>query len=285
MSQAQVQFIASAGASVVSALLLTPLDMIKTRLQTSQSQAGVDISRSMRGVCSYFPTFAGGGPSLSRLPIHDQLCYLCGRELQPAGISKCDEVHWLKRPVPARSLDFHSRPLQRTTLLNVLHEIVRYEGVRALWKGTGPALVMAVPQVGIYLNTYDYVKNTMLLEGFNLSWASVLSGAMARTTSVTITSPLELVRMRLQADVVMRLPAVHAQCETSTRKTAGWFAIASNAISGREGIKALWQGLGPTLWRDVPFSAVYWVVVERTRAKILSVGLSSIVFHNVHRSS
>jgi solute carrier family 25 protein 39/40 len=280
MSSVQVQFIASSGASLISAVLLTPLDMIKTRLQTLQSSGGAEFGRSMRGVCSYFPTFTGGSPSLSRLPIHDQLCYLCGRELQPAGASKCLELQWHRRPVLTSAWERTAHPEQRATLIKVTREIVKYEGISALWKGTGPALVMAVPQVGIYLNTYDYVKKRLLMDGHSLTLASILSGSIARTTSVIITSPLELVRMRLQADVVMRLPAAHEHAGPASRSTgaASWFAIVSDAVSSRGGVRALWQGLGPTLWRDVPFSAVYWVVVERTRAKFLSVSLFLMVF-------
>jgi solute carrier family 25, member 39/40 len=31
------------------------------------------------------------------------------------------------------------------------------------------------------------------------------------------------------------------------------------------GPAALWRGLGPTLWRDVPFSALYWFGYEQLR--------------------
>lgn len=35
-----------------------------------------------------------------------------------------------------------------------------------------------------------------------------------------------------------------------------------------DGVRSLWRGLGPTLWRDIPFSAVYWMLYENTRTAI-----------------
>lgn len=33
-----------------------------------------------------------------------------------------------------------------------------------------------------------------------------------------------------------------------------------------EGMFGLWRGLGPTLFRDVPFSGIYWMVYESWKA-------------------
>lgn len=36
----------------------------------------------------------------------------------------------------------------------------------------------------------------------------------------------------------------------------------------KDGSKALWRGLPPTLWRDVPFSAIYWMGYEECKFAI-----------------
>lgn len=36
----------------------------------------------------------------------------------------------------------------------------------------------------------------------------------------------------------------------------------------KDGSRALWRGLPPTLWRDVPFSAIYWMGYEETKRTI-----------------
>lgn len=36
----------------------------------------------------------------------------------------------------------------------------------------------------------------------------------------------------------------------------------------RDGLKSLWKGLIPTLWRDVPFSAIYWGLYETGKSHL-----------------
>ena len=45
----------------------------------------------------------------------------------------------------------------------------------------------------------------------------------------------------------------------------------------KSGPLALWKGLGPTLWRDVPFSAVYWAGYENTKAALVHAYPESMV--------
>lgn len=42
--------------------------------------------------------------------------------------------------------------------------------------------------------------------------------------------------------------------------------IACRKMIAREGITGLWKGLAPTLYRDVPFSGIYWASYESIKS-------------------
>ncbi|KAK3816250.1 MAG: mitochondrial carrier domain-containing protein, partial [Benniella sp.] len=162
-------------------------------------------------------------------------------------------------------------------------KIARYEGASSLWRGLSPTLVMSIPATVIYFVGYDYLKDVLseklnpihktpsslatthpLLNGtfvyeYRETLAPLLAGGFARTVAATVISPLELFRTRMQS--------VH----TDTKGNAGLFRGVAQGIVAMvrsEGVLSLWRGLTPTLWRDVPFSAIYWVGYENIKKTI-----------------
>ena len=62
-------------------------------------------------------------------------------------------------------------------------------------------------------------------------------------------SPLELLRTRIQASSNSSYRHIYGSIKT---------------LVYENGFKSLWRGLSSTLWRDVPFSAIYWFSYEKT---------------------
>lgn len=82
-----------------------------------------------------------------------------------------------------------------------MYKITKYEGLTALWRGLSPALIMSVPANVIYFVGYDYLRDYIkpMTQTAQSDYSPLVAGALARTVAVTIISPIELFRTRLQA--------------------------------------------------------------------------------------
>lgn len=184
-----------------------------------------------------------------------------------------------------------------TGLWDGVIKVGRAEGMRGLWRGLAPTLMMTVPSQVTYMSCYDYFRSTLLasedssrlqaqfqaeaaalgrdvgVTAPTLSavtahslYASLLAGAMARAISATLVTPFELVRTRLQA-------SSRSQASLSSILRNLWVEIGTTSTRSGGGPLILWRGLTPTLWRDVPFSAIYFAGYEAGKRSLTGGGL------------
>lgn len=134
--------------------------------------------------------------------------------------------------------------------------IVRDEGATSLWRGLSPSLVMAVPVNVIYFAMYEWLRERLLASssGPVEAMAPLLAGAAARGIAATVVSPVELVKTRMM----------------SHSGPGALVAVLGDVaqLAVREGPRGLWRGLAPTLWRDVPFSGLYWLGYEALKVRL-----------------
>lgn len=121
---------------------------------------------------------------------------------------------------------------------------------------------MGIPSSAIYMVGYDHLRSALLPAtptDSQLALTPLFAGSLARTISATVISPLELFRTRLQA---VSAPGERAPSVRST------LAHLRTEVAAR-GARTLWTGLGATLWRDVPFSGIYWAGYEVIKGRLL----------------
>lgn len=101
--------------------------------------------------------------------------------------------------------------------------------------------------------TYDQLLNTVMpYISPSPEITPLLAGITARTFVTSLASPLELLRTNLQSTPADPLkPHTFSSTFRATR-----------LLVKTDGVRALYRGLGPTLWRDVPFSGIYWAGYE-----------------------
>eukprot|EP01122_Echinamoeba_exundans_P009525 TRINITY_DN3399_c1_g1_i3.p1 TRINITY_DN3399_c1_g1~~TRINITY_DN3399_c1_g1_i3.p1 ORF type:complete len:334 (-),score=56.51 TRINITY_DN3399_c1_g1_i3:189-1190(-) len=121
-------------------------------------------------------------------------------------------------------------------------KIARHEGVPQLWRGLQPTLVLQVPATTLYFTAYEKFRRHTEWAGV---FAPMLAGLSARSLTTFITSPLDMFRTNLQSH---------------SRQVGSIDILRSLIRQGR--VMSLWAGLTPTLYRDVPFSALYWTFYE-----------------------
>lgn len=142
-----------------------------------------------------------------------------------------------------------------------LRKIAQNEGLKTLWRGMSPTLAMAVPANVIYFAGYDWLRTAQQSPFRKLvpdSYIPLVAGATARLLAAVAVGPLEMFRTRMQA-------AKH------TASAAGHFRETLDGLRemvASQGVRSLWTGLTLTLWRDVPFSAIYWLGYESGRNMI-----------------
>lgn len=247
---------AAVTASVISAIVSNPLEVLKTRLQ-----AGTDASE----IC----TTSGC----------NQIRWQNAR--QNGSLLRESFQDYKEPPVVYRAMR-----TQSPTTMSVLRQIVQQEGTGVLWRGLRPSLIAAVPTVGIYMPLYDLLRDSLRPDVGHL--APLAAGCVSRSMAVLCVAPLELLRTRMMsvtltsgvAAAVVPAPACSGCVPTMT-----WFSAARQKKSLQHLI-SLWRGAGATLLRDVPFTAIFWSLTEPARSFVLpevsaTTPTASILYANI----
>ncbi|KAG6576579.1 Mitochondrial Carrier (MC) Family [Phytophthora cinnamomi] len=233
---------ASSGALLTS-LFVTPLDVAKVRIQSQIHTPPVAVTHS--SVATSVATAAEQCRCRSRCA--------CSRCLT----RPVEKLQASRRGLPAMRMSCSRAvaPLQLQGTSHALRHIFQTEGLRGLFAGLSPAMVIAVPSTVLYYMSYDLLlhegrQQLPQMEGV----VPLLAGTTARIVAASITSPIELIRTRMQGD-----------------KTGASIVATFQQAVRRGGYASLLNGLGATLARDVPFSAIYWTSYENLQRRMYSV--------------
>lgn len=158
--------------------------------------------------------------------------------------------------------DCAAEETQRRTFnstLDGLRKIARNEGVSTLWRGLSPTLAMAIPANVIYFAGYDWLRTnekSPMVGSIPDQYLPLSAGSAARVLAAMCVSPIEMLRTRMQA------------AATSEKSVLKATLTGLREMVVQEGYTSLWRGLSLTMWRDVPFSALYWWGYEYGRHRL-----------------
>lgn len=228
------QMIASTIGALATSIVVTPLDVIKIRLQAQQKDF-------FKNKCFIYSN-----------GLMEHLCYC----VNGTGTGHIHGPHGSTIPVDPKTVKWYKRPIPGhfNGTFDALIKISRSEGVMSLWSGLPPTLFMAIPATVVYFTAYDRLRAELWSWHGSTQqplWIPVFCGAAARCIAATSISPLEMVRTKMQ----------------SKKLSYSEVARAIRQLVQYEGFLSLWRGLAPTLLRDVPFSSIYWAIYESMKQR------------------
>jgi len=254
--EAWTKIVSASVGSTITALAVTPLEVVKVRQQaagftpvgtpplqppaTPSLPPNVSSSPCPRG-CGTFVLSTGLGEYLTS---RDKACYFDPKTGALKQEKSIEEVLKTRGP------------------LRIIRSIFANEGFAGIYAGLAPTLVMGIPNTVLYFYTYEELAPR--LKGYFPSDHPVggavpaFAGASARFVASLSTAPLELLRTQ---------QAARSGVGAADDGVSGGRGMMSDfrRIVRQEGALSLFRGVWPTILRDVPFSAIYWMSIESMR--------------------
>ena len=143
--------------------------------------------------------------------------------------------------------------------------IVRAEGLRGLWRGVTPPLVVAVPQFAVVFGAYEAATQLVARHSSRPAGDArdtAIAGALVALPTSFIYTPVDRVKLALQSD------GAHVAAGRPPRYTSVLDCVRSLWRAG--GAATFARGFGATLCRDAPAWATYFVVYSTAKRSLTS---------------
>ena len=251
-AEAKNKIISASIGSIITALTVTPLEVVKVRQQaaglasTTTSALNINLTSSPKlcpNGCGTFVLSTGLGE------------YLTSRSTAGYFDPNTGILKQKQREIITEASKTGGGPLK------ILRKIFLTEGFSGIYAGLAPTLVMGIPNTVLYFFSYDEISPRLQKrypsDHPGSSAVPAVAGGSARFIASLSTAPLELLRTQQAA-------RAGGSLGDPTASGGGMIAELRTMVRS-DGALSLFRGAWPTLMRDVPFSAIYWVCIESMR--------------------
>lgn len=252
-------------AGTAGAVVTCPLEVVKTRLQSSSSSF-------IHAATSSRHSLAADGGKLTDHHVRNVSAV-------NNAVSSSDRHHSSARHqarVCASSILTRRRPsilaipqcglstsVQSISIWQCLKHIVQTEGSRALFKGLGPNIVGVAPSRAIYFCAYSKTKNTLNAVSIipaNSPLVHILSASCAGFASSTATNPIWFIKTRMQLD-----------SNANGRMTVGQCV---RRIYESQGVRGFYKGITAS-YVGISETVIHFVIYEALKKKLHELRQSS----------
>ncbi|CAK7903816.1 mitochondrial carrier protein Mtm1p [[Candida] anglica] len=242
------RMISACSGSFITSLVVTPFDVVRIRIQQQEILPAT--------CCEVPPPTSNIGNTLKNGLTRNTLT-----EAVTSSAASKPELFWVSQ--------HYCKAAENCSKINSTFQgfgvIARSEGLPTLWRGLSLTLLMAIPSNIIYFTGYEYIRDHSPLKSHFIN--PLLCGSLARIMAATFIAPIELVKTRLQAIPLEK----NGKNGGASPKMLTHLLKDSLAVVKERGPSSLFKGLQITLWRDVPFSGIYWSCYELLKSQIGSV--------------
>lgn len=291
-------FLSGGLGGLLSAVILQPADLLKTRLQQAPppgSSATATLLSTIRSIAkgpapirqlwrgtlpSAIRTGAGSamyfsslnfvrstlGAERGNLPAgSSSLPQLGGLANLAAGAATRAGIGYLMMPVTVLKVRYESSLYAYTSLVSAGRDIFRVEGVRGFFSGWGATAVRDAPYAGLYVLFYEQAKKSLS----RLQMRRVGGGAMDDNTAMVINSVSGAGAAAAATAVTNPFDALKTRIQVDPDKYRNMLT-AAKLVWNEEGPggrrwkgRALFDGLGLRVARKAISSALAWGLYER----------------------
>lgn len=162
----------------------------------------------------------------------------------------------------------HGKP-EYSGLVDCLRKMVTQEGIRAPWRGVVAGIQRQCAFAPIRIGLYEPVRNfyqSLADKPLNANpsiWIRIAAGLTTSAVGITIASPTDVIKVRLQAQA-------RGTADAPLRYTGVFDAY--KKIVSQEGVRGLWAGYSPNLLRNCIVNATEVVVYDQSKAAFLAAG-------------
>ncbi|KAJ4420947.1 MICOS complex subunit mic13 [Neurospora sp. IMI 360204] len=280
-------FVAGLGSGVLSAILLQPIDLLKTRVQQSGKHslraALAELRSSPKGLLPslwrgtlpsalrtgfgsaiYFTTLntirenaARHLPSLAAATVNQtssSLPKLSNTGNLLAGAVARSFAGFILMPLTVLKVRYESSFYKYTSLAGAARDIARTEGARGFFAGFGATAIRDAPYAGLYVLFYEQSKRY-------LSDLFPQEGRMTQSRAASINFASGVFSAVICSIVSNPFDAVKTRIQLQPRKYRN-MVQASRKMLGEEGVRSMMDGLALRMSRKAMSSALAWTVYE-----------------------
>ncbi|KAF2862681.1 solute carrier family 25 member 38 [Piedraia hortae CBS 480.64] len=276
--------VAGLGSGATTAFLLQPADLLKTRVQQSQSSTLTQAFREiLNGPRPVQTLWRGVVPSVLRTGCGSALYfgmlsqmrqYTAKHFTKPASSAseastssvspKLGNVGNLTtgalarvaaglvvNPITVLKVRYESTHYAYTSLAGAARDIVRKEGLRGFFAGFDATAVRDAPYAGFYVLVYEQLKKQLNAlsppeHGSGSVSINFISGVIAAVSATTLTNPFDAIKTRLQL-----APGRYGNLFSAAR-----------IMLREEGVGSMFSGLSMRIGRKALSSAFTWTTYE-----------------------